>query len=186
MHANLSPEIIKLVQSLSIVVIEDNSFTQKLERMLLGHIGVKTIHEAADGAAGLEAIRQNQPDLVIVDWNLPILTGAELVKMIRSPRTFPFPDVPIIMLTMHGERWRVIQAHRLGVNEFLVKPVSAQALLDRIVAIFMHPRPIVQLPNYYGPAPRGLLAQYLKGEPDLTGAPSCCADARAHLSAAIT
>jgi two-component system, chemotaxis family, chemotaxis protein CheY len=167
MHTNLSPDTIKLVQSLSIVLIEDNSFTQKLQRMLLGHLGVKTIHEAADGAAGLEAIRQHEPDLVILDWNLPILTGAELVKMIRSPRTFPFPDVPIIMLTMHGERWRVIQAHRLGVHEFLVKPVSAQALLDRIVAIFKHPRPIVQLPNYYGPAPRGLLAQYLKNEPNL-------------------
>jgi two-component system, chemotaxis family, chemotaxis protein CheY len=169
MHAHLSHDVMKLVQSLSIVVVEDNSFSQKVHRILLGHLGVKTIHEAADGASGLEAIRQYEPDLVILDWNLPILTGAELTRMIRSPRTFPLPDVPIIMLTVHSERWRVIQAQRLGVNEFLVKPVSAQAILDRIVGIFMRPRPMVHLPNYYGPAPRGLLAQYLKGEPDLAG-----------------
>jgi CheY-like chemotaxis protein len=167
MHAYLSPEVVRLVQSLRIVVVEDNSFSQKLQRLLLGHLGVKTIHLASDGASGLDAIRQNAPDLVILDWNLPILTGAELVRLIRAPRTFPQPDVPIIMLTVHSERWRVIQAQRLGVNEFLVKPVSAQALLDRIVAIFMHPRPIVHLPNYYGPAPRGLLAQDLRGQPDL-------------------
>ena len=170
MHAHLSHDVVTLVQSLSIVVVEDNSFSQRVERSLLAHLGVKTIHEAADGAAGLEAIRQYEPDLVILDWNLPMLTGAELVRMVRSPRTFPWPDVPIIMLTVHSERWRVIQAQRLGVNEFLVKPVSAQAILDRIVAIFMHPRPIVHLPNYYGPAPRGLLAQDLKSEPDLAQA----------------
>jgi two-component system chemotaxis response regulator CheY len=166
MHAPLSLEIARLVQSLSVVLVEDNSFSQKVQRSILAHLGVKAIHEAEDGAAGLEAIRQYAPDLVILDWNMPLLTGAELTRMIRSPRTFPLPDVPIIMLTGHAERWRVLQAQRLGINEFLVKPVSAQLLLDRIVAIFMHPRPIVHLPNYYGPAPRGALAQFLMGEPE--------------------
>ena len=164
MHARLSHDVAKLVQSLSIVIVEDNSFTQKVQRGILAHLGVKEIHEAADGVAGLEAIRQYAPDLVIVDWNLPLLTGPELVRMVRSPHSFPLPDVPIIMLTMYVERWRVIQAQRLGAHEFLVKPVSAQTMLDRIVGIFMHPRPIVQLPNYYGPAPRGALAQFLRNE----------------------
>ena len=74
----------------------------------------------------------------------------------RSPGVFPVPDVPIIMLTGHVERWRVIEASRLGVNEFLKKPVSGKALLDRIVAILTHPRAMVRLGDYYGPEPRKL------------------------------
>ena len=62
---------------------------------------------------------------------MPLLNGAELVRIVRSPGVFPGADVPIIMLTGHVERWRVIEASRLGVNEFLRKPVSGKALLDR-------------------------------------------------------
>ena len=162
MHAQLTREVSALMQSLSVLIVEDNTFTQKVQRSLLAHLGVKTIYEAADGLAGLEAIRTHAPDLVIVDWNLPLLNGAEMVRMIRTPQTFPLPDVPIIMLTVHGERWRVIQSQKLGANEFLVKPVSAQTLLDRIVTIFMHPRPIVRLADYYGPEPRGPFVQMLR------------------------
>ena len=83
-------------------------------------------------------------------------------KVSRGQLAFPLPDIPIIVLTCHGERWRVIEAQRCGANEFLVKPASAQAILDRIVAIFMNPRPMVHLPNYYGPQPRGAFMQYLR------------------------
>ena len=82
--------------------------------------------------------------------------GAELVRIVRSPGVFPVPDVPIIMLTGHVERWRVIEATRLGVNEFLKKPVSGKSLLDRMIAILTHPRPMVRLGDYYGPEPRKL------------------------------
>src|SRR5262249_309364 len=126
--------------------------------------GIKTIHEAADGVAGLQAIRTCAPDLAIVDWNLPMVSGPELVRIVRSPGVFPLPDLPIIILTCHGERWRVVEAQRLGVHEFLVKPVSCQAILDRIVSIFYKPRPMVRLANYYGPEPRGVFAQMLQAE----------------------
>jgi DNA-binding response OmpR family regulator len=60
------------------------------------------------------------------------------------------------MLSGHGERWRVVEAVRLGVNEYLVKPVSAKSLYDRLVTITLQPRPTVQLGDYYGPEPRKL------------------------------
>jgi DNA-binding response OmpR family regulator len=87
---------------------------------------------------------------------MPFLSGAELVRIVRSPGVFPVPDVPIIMLSGHGERWRVVEAVRLGVNEYLIKPVSAKALYDRLVSITTQPRPTVQLGDYYGPEPRKL------------------------------
>ena len=156
MHSVLSNRFEKVVQSLAVLVVDDNQYMRKVVRNLLVNLGVKNIHEAPDGIAGLEAIRMFAPDLVILDWEMPLLNGAELVRIVRSPGVFPVPDVPIIMLTGHVERWRVIEASRLGVNEFLKKPVSGKALLDRIVAILTHPRAMVRLGDYYGPEPRKL------------------------------
>ena len=76
------------------------------------------------------------------------------MRIVRSPGVFPVPDIPIIMLTAHGERWRIVEAVKLGVNEFLCKPVSAKALLDRLISILLKPRESVQLGDYYGPMPR--------------------------------
>jgi two-component system chemotaxis response regulator CheY len=76
------------------------------------------------------------------------------VRIVRSPGAFPTPDLPIIVLTAHGERRRILEAAKLGVNEFLCKPVSAKALYDRLLSILLKPRQSVQLGEYYGPAPR--------------------------------
>ena len=99
----------------------------------------------------------NNPDLVIVDWEMPLIDGAEFVRIVRSPGEFPVPDMPIIMLSGHGDRWRVVEAARIGVHEYLLKPVSTKALHDRIVAIIGRPRPTVTLDGYYGPLPRRLV-----------------------------
>jgi two-component system chemotaxis response regulator CheY len=149
-------DIEKLVQALSILIVDDNQYMRKIVRTLLVNVGVKSIYEASDGIDALEAIRVLGPDLVILDWEMPLLNGAELVRIVRSPGVFPMPDVPIIMLTGYAERWRIVDAVRLGVNEFLMKPVSGKALLDRIISILARPRPIVQLGDYYGPKPRKL------------------------------
>jgi two-component system chemotaxis response regulator CheY len=147
-----------IVQSLCILVVDDNQYMRKMIRNLLVNCGIKDIYEAADGIAALDAIRTMAPDVVILDWEMPMLSGPELVRIVRSPGVFPTPDIPIIILTGHCERWRVVEAVRLGVNEYLTKPVSAKALYDRLVSITMQPRPSVQLGDYYGPEPRKLVA----------------------------
>jgi two-component system, chemotaxis family, chemotaxis protein CheY len=144
----------KQIQSLSVLVVDDNPYFRKLIRTLLMAIGVKNISEAGDGLAGVDAIRTSQPDIVILDWELPLLDGAEVVRTVRSPGVFPMANIPIIMLTGHGEHWRAAKAIQLGVHEFLIKPVSAKALSDRIVSILVNPRPFVQVGDYYGPKPR--------------------------------
>jgi two-component system chemotaxis response regulator CheY len=154
-------EIEDLIQSLWVLVVDDNQYMRKMIRNLLVNCGVKDIYEAADGIAALDAIRTVAPDVVILDWEMPLLNGAELVRIVRSPGVFPMPDIPIIMLTGHCERWRVVEAVKLGVNEYLTKPVSAKAIYDRLVSIMTQPRPVVQMGDYYGPEPRNLL-----NEPD--------------------
>ena len=142
------------VQSLQVLVVDDNQYMRKVIRNLLVNLGVKKIHEASEGAAGLEAIRMYAPDLVILDWEMPVMSGPELVRQVRTPGAFPLPEIPIIMLSAHGERWRVLEARQMGVNEFLRKPVSAKVLLERMLAILSKPRHMVKVGEYYGPEPR--------------------------------
>ncbi len=154
MNSVLPRNVGKLIHAIEVLIIDDNQYMRKVVRNLLVNLGVKNVHEAGDGIAGLEAIRTFAPDIVLLDWEMPLLNGAELVRIVRSPGVFPLPEVPIIMLTGHGERWRVVESSRLGVNEFLKKPVSGKALLDRMVSILAKPRAMVRLGDYYGPEPR--------------------------------
>ena len=157
-----------LIQQLGVLIVDDNAFMRKMVRILLNNIGVKKTFEAADGIAALELIREVSPDILILDWEMPLLNGPELVRIVRSPGVFPMPDIPIIMLSSHGERWRIIESVKIGVNEFLCKPVSAKALLDRLISILLKPRESVRFGEYYGPAPR---IPTLKGKIDSSDAP---------------
>jgi len=150
------------LNAVTVLVVDDNQYMRKVVRNILVSLGVKNILEAPDGTSGLDAIRMFAPDLVILDWEMPMLNGAEVVRIVRAPGVFPVPDVPIIMLTGHVERWRVLEATRLGVNEFLKKPVSGTALLDRMITILTRPRPMVRLGDYYGPEPRKQMSALLQ------------------------
>jgi two-component system chemotaxis response regulator CheY len=141
-----------------VLVVDDEPYMRKVVRALLMSIGVRNIYEVGDGPAGLELIRTTAPDVVVLDWEMPGVDGPAFVRMVRSPDTFPYPNVPIIMLTGHGERSRVIEAVKVGVNEFLLKPVSSKALQDRLISVLTKPRPLVKSGDYYGPAPRKMAA----------------------------
>ena len=94
------------------------------------------------------------------------MDGLQFIRVVRSPDSFPVPDVPIILLTGHADRWRVIEAARFGVHEYLLKPVSTKARLERIAAVLVRPRKMVQLDSYYGPAPRKLVVLSDAPEPE--------------------
>src|SRR6185437_8348845 len=91
------------LSSARILLVDDEQYMRKVVRTMLIGMGVRYIHEAQDGPTGLDMIRNQAPDVVILDWEMPGLNGASFVRMVRSPSTFPLPDVPIIMLTGHGE-----------------------------------------------------------------------------------
>jgi two-component system, chemotaxis family, chemotaxis protein CheY len=157
-QAALSKDLQDQIASLKVLIVDDEHYMRKVVRTMLLAIGVKTVIEADDGMSGLEAIKKHMPNIVVVDWEMPLIDGAQFVRMVRSPMDFPAPDVPIIMLSGHGDRWRVVEAARLGAHEYLLKPVSTKALLERIVTILTVPRPFISLDGYYGPAPRKMFA----------------------------
>jgi CheY-like chemotaxis protein len=150
----LASQYSEQIAALKVLIVDDEAAMRKVTRSLLHVIGVQDIYEANDGRSGLEAICRWNPDVVILDWSMPSPNGPEFVRHVRAPGRFPYPDVAIIMLTAHGERSRVVEAVRLGVNEFLLKPVSSTALLARFVSVLSKPREMVKKGDYYGPAPR--------------------------------
>lgn len=152
-------QIDKLLQGLAILVVDDNQYTRKMLRSMLINLGAKTIYEAADGVEALETVRTANPDIMILDLEMPMLSGAQVMRIVRSPGVFPKPNLPIIVLTAHGQRSRVTNALRLGTNEFLVKPISPKALQDRLLSILIKPRPMVQIGNCYVPQPRRMAPQ---------------------------
>lgn len=153
------------IQQLNVLIVDDEHTMRKVTRSLLQVIGVKSIHEANDGASGLEAICSLAPDVVILDWEMPGPNGAEFMRKVRSPGNFPFPDVPIIMLTAYAERSRVIEAVNLGVNEFLLKPVSSKALCERLLSIVAKPRRMVKKGDRYVPEPRKISTYKPESDP---------------------
>jgi two-component system chemotaxis response regulator CheY len=155
------------LNALRVLTVDDEATMRKVTRSLLQVIGVKTIYEASDGRSGLEAICRWAPDVVILDWSMPSPNGPEFVRQVRSPHEFPYPDTPIIMLTAHGDRSRVVEAVRLGVNEFLLKPVSSTALMARMVSILAKPRKMVKKGDYYGPEPRKMSTYKPETDPAL-------------------
>ena len=154
MKSHSAKGIQELVRSTRVLVVDDDYYMRKVIRSLLQANGIRTYYDAQDGVSGLEAIITLNPDVVILDWDMPDINGAEFMRIVRSPLTFPVPAIPVIMLTGQVEREKVIEAVRLGVNEFLCKPVSAKTIFERIVAIRVKPREMVRIGDYYGPAPR--------------------------------
>lgn len=141
------------LSSLTFLVVEDSAYMRAILRTMLQGFGARRIVEAEDGASGLEAMERAHPDILVLDWVMPILDGAEMVRMIRK-QTSAFAYIPIIMVTGHTERSRMVEARHLGIHELLCKPISAKSLYNRIQNVIVNPRDFVKTPTYFGPAPR--------------------------------
>jgi CheY-like chemotaxis protein len=144
----------KAIEGLVILIADSNAYTRKLTRMMLTNLGVKSIYEAGDGVVALECIRTLNPDVMIMDWDMPVLDGREVMQIVRSPGAHPKANLPVIMLSDIGLQSRVQTAIRVGVHEFLVKPISPKTLQQRLLGIVLSPRPMVHAGKYYIPMPR--------------------------------
>jgi len=136
---------------LRFLVCDDNAHMRRILRTLLHSFGAREVYEAEDGATALEMYSHYMPDIVITDWSMPIFDGLELTQMIRQPDGVGSPYAPIIMLTGHSEKRRVMVARDAGVTEFLAKPISAKGLYQRILNVVVNPRPFIRTKTYFGP-----------------------------------
>ncbi|MGA9659471.1 MAG: response regulator [Asticcacaulis sp.] len=137
--------------SLKLLLIEDNQHMRSIVTAILKGSGIHNVREARDGAEGLEVLRQYPADIALVDFNMDPIDGVEFTRLLRNASDSANPYLPVVMITGHSERSRVIQARDAGVNEFVVKPLTARALLGRLNSVVMRPRPFIRCKSYFGP-----------------------------------
>lgn len=135
----------------SVLVVDDNRAMRSITATVLSGLGVGRIYEAPDGERAFEMLRTEPIDLVVVDYKMAPMNGIEFVRLVRNHPGSACPYIPIIMLTGHADRSRVLSARDAGVTEFMVKPITARALTDRIQTMIMKPRPFLRTASYFGP-----------------------------------
>ena len=136
---------------LRVMVVEDNANMRSIVIALLRGLGVAQITECADGAQGLTMLREQKIDVAIVDFNMTPVDGVMFTQLVRTAADSANRFLPIIMLTGHTERTRVEEARDAGVTEFIVKPVTARAVISRLESVILRPRPFIQSESYFGP-----------------------------------
>lgn len=139
-----------------VLVVEDHDASRRLVMELLRASGFSNLYFARDAEQAIEMIAAHPPDLMILDWNLPGMSGVELTENIRhaaltaDPR-FPNPQTPIVMLTARQRARDVDQARLAGVDEFVVKPFSTASLLRAVVSALTRRRRFIAAETYAGP-----------------------------------
>jgi len=119
---------------MKVLVVDDSGIMRKIIIRSLNACGVSDICEAADGRQGLSKFQAESIDIVLTDWNMPEMSGLELLRAIRALGS----QVPVIMITTEGEKQNVIEAIQAGVTDYLCKPFEQEDLrskLDKYVAV---------------------------------------------------
>ncbi len=119
---------------MKIITVDDSSTMRRIIKNTLKRIGYgDEILEAENGKEALEILENNDVDLIITDWNMPVMDGLTFVKKIRSNKKYD--DVPIIMVTTEAAKEDIITALKAGVNNYIVKPFTPQVLKEKIEAV---------------------------------------------------
>lgn len=125
---------------LTVLLVDDESFVRTMMKQILRALGCTNVREAADGSAALKELELYQPSLVICDLNMLPMDGLAFVHMVRNHHIRGVRDLPVIILSGQNDLGSVKQAAARGINAYLIKPVSMQALKSRIESVMTTPR----------------------------------------------
>lgn len=121
-------------KNMKILIVDDFSTMRRIIKNLLRDLGFSNTAEADDGVTALPMLKSGGFDFLVTDWNMPGMTGIELLKEVRSDDKLS--SLPVLMVTAEAKRDQIIEAAQAGVNGYVVKPFTAQALKEKIDKIF--------------------------------------------------
>jgi len=119
---------------MKILVVDDFSTMRRIVKNLLRDLGFTNTHEADDGSTAWPMLQNGDYDFVVTDWNMPGMSGIELLHKIRADERLK--SVPVLMVTAEAKRDQIVAAAQAGVNGYVVKPFTAAALKEKIEKIF--------------------------------------------------
>lgn len=119
---------------MKILIVDDFSTMRRIIKNLLRDLGFTNTQEADDGVTALPMLKNGDFDFLVTDWNMPGMTGIDLLKEVRSDEKLA--SLPVLMVTAEAKRDQIIEAAQAGVNGYVVKPFTAQVLKEKIDKIF--------------------------------------------------
>lgn len=119
---------------MKILVVDDFATMRRIIKNILKQLGFTDIDEADDGGTALNKLKADKFDFVITDWNMPNVSGLELLKSIRSDAALK--DMPVLMVTAEALKENIVTAVKEGVNNYIVKPFTAETMKEKIDKIF--------------------------------------------------
>jgi two-component system, chemotaxis family, chemotaxis protein CheY len=119
--------------ALKVLVVDDQASVRQMTRVTLEKLGIRMIHEAPNGQAALVMLMEQPIDLIISDFNMPMMDGVGLLRAVRSH--LQIRKVPFILVTGRGDRELVVKAAQAGVNNYIVKPFDESTLKQKLEAV---------------------------------------------------
>jgi DNA-binding response OmpR family regulator len=142
------------LQNIQVLIVDDEKTINRLVYDVLMELGFRFVTIANSGRKAIELVTKQPFDFIITDWRMGDLDGIDLIRFVRMSPESSNPRLPIILLTGNTEAHYVLTARDAGVNEYILKPFSAEQLVKRIRSIIERPRPFVEAPTYRGPERR--------------------------------
>lgn len=124
----------KMNRNMKILVVDDFSTMRRIVRGILRQLGFENIVEAENGAEALKIVQNGGIEFVVSDWNMPVMSGIELLQNIRKGESYK--DVPVLMVTAEALKENVVHAIQSGANNYVVKPFTPDVLEEKMNAIF--------------------------------------------------
>ena len=120
--------------NMRILVVDDFSTMRRIIKNILRQLGFSNVIEADDGTTAWETLNKDRVDFVISDWNMPNMTGIELLRKVRGSEEFG--DMPFLMVTAEAQQENIIEAVQAKVSNYIVKPFTAETMKQKIDKIF--------------------------------------------------
>jgi two-component system chemotaxis response regulator CheY len=121
-------------KNLKFLVVDEFSTMRRIIRNLLKELGFTNVDEAEDGVSALNKLQSGRFEFVVTDWNMPNMTGLELLKNIRQDPLIK--DLPVLLVTAEAKRENIVAAAQSGANGYIVKPFTATTLEEKLNRIF--------------------------------------------------
>jgi len=119
---------------MKVLVVDDFATMRRIVKNVLKQIGFTNISEADDGKTALKALKVEKFDLILCDWNMPEMSGLEVLKQMKSDDALK--DIPFVMVTAEAQKDNIIEAVKAGVNSYIVKPFTAETIGEKLKKMF--------------------------------------------------
>jgi len=134
MKSNKEDETMPADPNIKILVVDDMSTMRRIVKNIMKQLGFANVEEAENGQDALDKLRAESYGFVISDWNMPVMTGIDLLRAIRADDKLK--AIPVLMVTAEAQKENLLEAIQAGVSNYIVKPFTAEVLQEKMNKIF--------------------------------------------------